>query len=55
MAEPAAPQTPAPPSSRARLLRRVAVGVAALVLLYLVVAYVLVPLVWVRYAHRHPA
>jgi hypothetical protein len=55
MSEQTAPQAPAPPSSRGRLLRRAALGLAALLLVYLVVAYVLVPLVWVRYARRHPA
>jgi hypothetical protein len=29
--------------------------VAGLLLVYLVVAYVLLPLAWVRYAHRHPS
>ncbi len=47
--------SPDPSPGRSRLVKRAAVGVLALVLLYLVVAYVLLPLVWVGYAHRHPA
>jgi hypothetical protein len=46
--------TPLPPG-RSRLFKRAALGLLALLLLYLVVAYLLVPLVWIRYAHRHPA
>jgi hypothetical protein len=47
--------TTPPSSNRSRLLKRAAIGVLAFLLLYLVVAYVLVPLGWIRYAHRHPA
>jgi hypothetical protein len=43
-------QTP----KRSRLWKKLAVGVLAFLLLYLVVAYVLLPLGWIRYAHRHP-
>lgn len=40
---------------RSRLLKRgIAFGLA-LILVYLLVAYVLLPLSWRRYAHRHPA
>jgi len=44
-----------PSPGRSRLVKRAAVSILALVLLYLVVAYVVLPLVWVGYAHRHPA
>jgi LssY C-terminus len=43
------------PSRRWRFIKRAAIGVLALLLVYVVVAYVLLPLGWVRYAHRHPA
>jgi hypothetical protein len=43
------------PHNRSRFLKRAAIPVLALLLLYLILAYVLVPLGWVRYAHRHPA
>jgi hypothetical protein len=45
---------PANPPRRARW-KRVAAIIGALLLLYLVVAYVINPALWVRYAHRHPA
>jgi hypothetical protein len=45
--------TPAPAKPR-RLWKKVALGVVALLLLYLVVAYVVLPLGWIGYAHRHP-
>lgn len=41
-------------SGRARLLKLAATGLLAVALVYLVVAYVLVPMGWRRYAHRHP-
>lgn len=57
MTEPAAP-TPEPvaplPRPR-RWRRRVAVAVLGLLLVYALAAYLLVPALWVRYAHRHPA
>jgi hypothetical protein len=40
---------------RRRFLKRAATSLLALLLLYLIVAYLLLPLGWVRYAHRHPA
>lgn len=40
---------------RSRFLKTAAVGILALLLLYLVVAYVILPFGWIRYAHRHPA
>jgi hypothetical protein len=43
------------PPRRSRLWKRAALGLLALLLLYLVVAYLLLPLGWIRYAHRHPA
>ena len=39
---------------RRRFLKRTATGLVALLLVYVIVAYVLLPLGWVRYAHRHP-
>jgi hypothetical protein len=46
--------TPLPPG-RSRLWKQAVLGLLALLLLYLVVAYAVVPLGWIRYAHRHPA
>ena len=43
------------PTRRARLSRWIALLVAGGLMLYLVGAYVVVPLVWKGYAHRHPA
>ena len=40
---------------RRRFLKRAAAGLLVLVLVYLIVAYLLLPLGWVRYAHRHAA
>jgi hypothetical protein len=40
---------------RSRHWKRVTIGVLAVLLLYLVVAYLLLPLGWIRYAHRHPS
>lgn len=45
---------PAPPTRRGHR-RQVIMLLAGLVLAYLVVAYVLMPMAWKRYAHRHPA
>jgi hypothetical protein len=36
-------------------LRRALIALAGLLVAYLVVAYVILPLGWVRYAHRHPS
>jgi hypothetical protein len=44
-----------PDSSRSRRVKRAAIGLLAVLLLYLLVAYVLLPVAWKRYAHRHPA
>jgi hypothetical protein len=44
----------AAPKSRS-LRRRIVLSVAALIVLYLAVAYVVMPFVWDRYIHRHPA
>lgn len=41
------------PSGRPTLVKRAATGVFALLLLYLAVAYLLLPFAWRRYAHRH--
>jgi LssY C-terminus len=43
------------PSNRRRLRQRVAVLGAALRGIYLVVAYVVLPALWTRYEHGHPA
>jgi len=43
------------PTNRSRHWKKAALGVVALLLVYAVVAYVLLPLGWIRYAHRHPA
>jgi hypothetical protein len=43
------------PKARKRLYRRAALLVAALLLVYLAIAYILAPALWVRYAHRHPS
>ncbi len=50
---PGKPAPPPPPQRRSRL-RQALLLVAGLVLTYLLVAYVLLPLGWIRYAHRHP-
>jgi hypothetical protein len=45
-----------PPSAKPhRSASRLGWLVAGLVLIYLVVAYVLLPAIWTRYARRHPA
>lgn len=53
-----APETPtpapAPNITRSRTLKRVAVGVVSLVLIYLAIAYLILPGFWRRDAHRHP-
>src|SRR5438132_2558496 len=46
--------TPATPPKRIRF-RRATTLIIALLLVYLIGAYVLVPALWIRYAHRHPA
>ncbi|QDU18261.1 LssY C-terminal domain-containing protein [Urbifossiella limnaea] len=47
---------PVPPTSgRSRTMKRAAAGALALVLLYLAVAYLLVPALWREDARRHPA
>lgn len=38
-----------------RFLKRAAITTIVILLIYLVVAYVLLPFGWIRYAHRHPA
>jgi len=49
-------QPATPPRSRKRVhFRRAATLIVALLLVYLVGAYVLAPALWIRYAHRHPA
>lgn len=46
----------APPGRRRRSRRKqVLLVLVGLLLAYLVAAYVIVPLAWVRYAHRHPS
>jgi hypothetical protein len=44
--------TPAPPWSRSKRLAVLALG---MVLMYLAVAYLIVPLGWKRYVHKHPS
>ena len=51
---PTSPQTPTL-SRRWSLRKRVAVIVAVFVLGYLALAYLVMPVAWMRYAHRHPA
>jgi hypothetical protein len=46
--------TPAPAMKRRNRWRRLVLLLAGLLLVYLVVAYLILPLGWVRYAHRHP-
>jgi hypothetical protein len=43
------------PESRGPRWKRATVFVVGLLLLYLLVAYVVMPAVWSRYTHRHPA
>jgi hypothetical protein len=49
------PTTTVAQPRRRRLWKRVAIWGVAVVLLYLASAYVVVPALWVRYAHRHPS
>jgi len=56
---PAANQPPAPANTAAVPVRRhwgrnIALAIVALALVYVVVAYLVMPLLWKRYAHRHP-
>ena len=44
-----------PARPRTSAWARAAIGLAALIGVYLLVAYVLLPALWLRYAHRHPA
>lgn len=46
---------PEPPQQRRLRWKRLFVLVAGVIVLYLLVAYVVVPAGWMRYAHRHPA
>ena len=55
VSEPSAPKPTATLSRRWRLRKRVAALAAALVLAYLVAAYLILPLAWKRYAHKHPS
>jgi len=49
-------QVPAPqPPKRRNRLRRALIVLAGLLVVYLLVAYVILPLGWLRYAHRHPS
>jgi hypothetical protein len=43
------------PAARRRLWQRVVIYVVGFACLYVLVAYVIVPAAWRRYAHRHPA
>ncbi len=43
------------PTKRRSLWKRVAILASGLLLVYLAVAYVLVPALWKRYAHKHPS
>ena len=49
------PQVTQPAGRRRISLKRVGMAVAGLVLVYFVMAYILVPALWIRYAHRHPS
>lgn len=46
--------TPSTPR-HARVLNKALIALFATLLIYLLLAYLLMPLGWVRYAHRHPA
>lgn len=50
-----APESMAPPRAAHRRWRWLAIGGASLVALYLLTAYLLIPRIWVRYAHHHPS
>jgi hypothetical protein len=43
------------PTKRRALRKRVAILAAGLIVVYLAVAYVLLPALWKRYAHKHPS
>lgn len=49
------PPEPQRPSARRFSLRRVALALVAAAAAYAAATYLVVPLVWKRYAHRHPA
>lgn len=53
--EPTIPEPTASSRKRWSLRKRVAALAAALVLAYLVAAYLILPLAWKRYAHKHPS
>jgi LssY-like putative type I secretion system component LssY len=57
LAKPPSPQSPSaqPPPPRRAGWKRAAIGLAVALGVYLLVAYVLMPALWKRYAHRHPA
>lgn len=46
---------PASSSPRRKRRRRIIAGLGAVLLIYFIVAYVVMPLLWETYAHRHPA
>jgi len=48
-------ETTPPPGKRRKYLKRIVVVACGFLLLYVVVAYLLMPLIWTRYAHRHPS
>jgi hypothetical protein len=43
------------PGNRSRARKRLALLLCAVILVYLVVAYLLVPSLWIRYTHKHPS
>ena len=47
--------TPLPATKRRSRGRRALLLVVGLIVVYVLVAYVILPLGWVRYAHRHPS
>ena len=47
--------TPLPATKRRSCGRRALLLVVGLIVVYVLVAYVILPLGWVRYAHRHPS
>ena len=51
----AEPISPPPPTPRRSLRKRIALTVAGVLIVYLAATYLLAPLLWSRYAHRHPA
>jgi len=46
---------PAPSTHRRKRRRRLIAGVGVILLVYFVVAYLVMPMLWETYAHRHPA